>query len=184
MTAPLPQQQVVLSVTKNKVQLIDLVYETLQKLDDERLKTSLGITGRYPVLMKVRSKALVQRIDLNMTHEEAVGIIPQQVMALADVGCKTINVICDDTDVYVLLAHYIAVESLSVSLIMDPISHIRSSIDIGATVAKHSGIVQQLIAQLMQFSGLLLLLILCRAAFHCRIIEHRCDTVGCYHGIT
>ena len=114
MNAPLPQQQVVLSVTKNKVQLIDLVCEKLQKLDDGRLKTSLVITGRYPVLMKVRNKALVQRIDLNTTHEEADGIIPQQVMALADVGCKTINVICDDTDVYVLLAHYIAVESLSV----------------------------------------------------------------------
>ena len=90
--------------------------------------------------MKVRSKALVQ----NTTHEEADGIIPQQEMALADVGCKTINVISDDTDVYVLLAHYIAVDSLSVSLIVDPTSHSRSYIDIGATVAKHSGIVQQL----------------------------------------
>ena len=59
--------------------------------------------------MKVRSKTLVQRIDLNTTHEEADGIIPQQVMALADVGCKTINIICDD--VYVLLANYIAVEA-------------------------------------------------------------------------
>ena len=152
-----------MDVTKNKVQLIDLICEKLQKLDDERLKTSLVITGRYPVLMKVRSKALVQRIDMNTTHEEADGIIPRQVMTLADMGCKTINVICDDTDVYVLLANYIAVESLSVSLIMDPTSHSRSSIDIGVTVAKHSGIVQQLIAAHAVFG---------------------CDTVGCYHGIT
>ena len=134
-----------------------------KKRDDGRLKTSLVITGRYPELTKVRSKALVQRIDLNTTHEEADGIIPQQVMALADVGCKTINVISDDTDVYVLLAHYIAVESLSVSLIMEPTSHSRSSIDIGATVAEHSGIVQQLIAAHAVFG---------------------CDTVGCYNGIT
>ena len=62
-----PQHQVVLSVTKNKVQLIDLICAELQKRDDQHLKTSLVITGRYPVLMKVRSKALVQRIDLN-TH--------------------------------------------------------------------------------------------------------------------
>ena len=34
MNAPLPQQQVVLSVTKNKVQLIDVICEELQKLDD------------------------------------------------------------------------------------------------------------------------------------------------------
>ena len=48
------------------------------------------------------------------------------------------------------------------SLIMEPTSHSRSSIDIGATVAKHSGIVQQLIAA-DAVSG--------------------CDTVGCHHGI-
>ena len=118
MNAPLPQQQVVLSVAKNKVQLIDLICEQLQKLDDERRKTSLVITGRYPVLMEVRSKTLVQIIDLNKTHEEADGIIPQQVMPLADVGCKSISVICDDTLCVcrgLLLAHYIAeLESLSV----------------------------------------------------------------------
>ena len=48
------------------------------------------------------------------------------------------------------------------SLIMEPTSHSRSSIDIRATVAKHSGIVPQLIAA-DAVSG--------------------CDTVGCYHGI-
>ena len=61
-------------------------------------------------------------------------------------GCKTINVTCGDTDVFVLLAHYFAEESLSMSLIMESTSRSRSSIDIGATVAKHSGIVPQMIA--------------------------------------
>ena len=40
MNAPLPQQQVVLSVTTNKVQLIDLICEELQQLDDVPLKTA------------------------------------------------------------------------------------------------------------------------------------------------
>ena len=88
-------------------------------------------------------------------------IIPQQVVALADMWCKTMNVICDDTDVFVLLAHNVAEESLSVSLIMESTSRSRSSIDIGATVAKHSDIVPQLMAA-HAVSG--------------------CDT-GCYHGI-
>ena len=35
MNASLPQQQLDLSVTKNKVQLIDLIYAELQKRDDE-----------------------------------------------------------------------------------------------------------------------------------------------------
>ena len=63
---------------------------------------------------------------------------------------------------FVLLAHYFAEESLTVSLITASTSRSRSSIDIGATVAKHSGIVPQLIAA------------------HA---VSRCDTVGCYHGI-
>ena len=135
MNAPLPQQQVVLSVTKNKVQLIDLICEELQQPDDVPLNTSLVITGRSQVPMEVRSDALVQRVGLKTTHEEADVIIPQHVVALADMGCKTINVICDDTDVLVLLAHYFAEESLSVSLIMGSTSRIPGSIDIGATVA-------------------------------------------------
>ena len=162
MNAPLPQQQVVLSVTKNKVHLIDLICEELQQLDDVPLNTTLVITGRSLVPMEVRSDALVQRFDLKTTHEEADVIIPQQVVALADMGCKTINVICDDTDVFVLLAHYFAEESLTVSLIMESTSRSRSSIDIGATVAKHSDIVPQL------------------TAAHA---VSRCDTVGCYHDI-
>ena len=71
--------------------------------------------------MEVRSDTLVQRFDLKTTHEEANAIIPQQVVALVDMGCKTINVIRDDTNVFVLLAQYFAEESLSVSLIMESI---------------------------------------------------------------
>ena len=96
--------------------------------------------------MEVRSDALVHRFALKTIHEEADVIIPQQVVALAEMARKTINVICDDTDVFVQLAHYFAEERLSVSVIMEPTSHSRSSIDIVATVVKHSGIVQQLIA--------------------------------------
>ena len=120
MNATLPRQHVVLSVTKNKVQLIDLLCEELQQIADMPLNTSLVITGRSPVPMEVRlrSDSLVQRFDLKTTHDEADVIIPQQVVALADMRCKTINVICDNTDVFVLLAHYFAEESLSVSLII------------------------------------------------------------------
>ena len=60
--------------------------------------------------MEVRSDALVQICDLKTTHEEVDDIIQQQVVALADMGCKTINVICNDIYVFVLLAHYFAEE--------------------------------------------------------------------------
>ena len=141
MNAPLLQQQVVLSVTKNMVQLIDLICEGPQKLDDVPLNTSFVITGRYPVPMEVKSKALVQRIDLKTIHEEADIIIHQRVVALAGMGCNIINVICTE-DTYVCTT----LPLLSVSLIIEPTSRSRSSIDIGTTVAKQSGIVSQLIA--------------------------------------
>ena len=55
---------------------------------------------------------MVQRIDLKTTHEEADVIIPLQVVALADMGCKRINVICDDKYVFVIIAYFFAEESL------------------------------------------------------------------------
>ena len=110
------------------------------------LTPAWSLQGDHPVPMEVRSDALVQRFDLKTTHEGTDVAIPLQVVALADMGCITIKVICDDTDVFVLLAHYFAEEGLSVSLIMESTSRSRSSIDIGATAAKHSGIVPQLIA--------------------------------------
>ena len=85
--------------------------------------------------MDVRSDELVQRFDLKTTHEEAYVIIPQHMVALTDIGCKTINVICGDPDVFILLDHYFAEESLSASLIMESTNRSRSSIDIGTTVA-------------------------------------------------
>ena len=88
MNAPLPQQQVDLSVTKNKVQLIDLICEEFQQLDDVPLNTSLVITGRSPVPMEVSSDALVQRFDSRTTHEGTDITIPLQVVALADMGLK------------------------------------------------------------------------------------------------
>ena len=51
MNPSIPQQQLDISVTKNKVQLIDLIYSELQKRDDQHLKTSLVIIGRYHVQM-------------------------------------------------------------------------------------------------------------------------------------
>ena len=58
MNAPLPQQQVVLSVMKNKVHLIDLICEELQQLDDVPLNTSLVIKERTG--LKIGQKARSQ----------------------------------------------------------------------------------------------------------------------------
>ena len=48
--------------------ILDLISEERRTLDDVRRNTSLVIKGIHPVLMKVRSKLLVQRIDLKTIH--------------------------------------------------------------------------------------------------------------------
>ena len=48
--------------------------------------------------MEVKSKALFQKIDLKTTHEEEDVILPQKVVALADMGRNIINSICDESD--------------------------------------------------------------------------------------
>ena len=68
MNAPMPQQQ----VAKNKIQLIALICEELQKLDDVPFSTShyRGISPKGVLPMEVRSDALVQIFDLKTTNEE------------------------------------------------------------------------------------------------------------------
>ncbi|KAK2141525.1 hypothetical protein LSH36_1087g00012 [Paralvinella palmiformis] len=84
------------------------------------------------------------RVDLRIIHEEADVIIVQQVVKLAEDGVSSIKVIRDDTDVFVLLIHYIAQEHLTCDLIMCGTSS-RRVIDIKATTDKHFTIVDQLL---------------------------------------
>ena len=43
--------------------------------------------------------------DMANSHEEADVIVVNQVMSAARQGRKTIHVVCDDTDVFVLVIH-------------------------------------------------------------------------------
>ena len=49
---------------------------------------------------------VIERKDLELTHEEADVIIPKQVVHAATQGSTCIKVINDDTDVFILLVHY------------------------------------------------------------------------------
>ena len=90
---------------------------------------------------------MVDRIDLKTTHEEADVIIPQQMVYAASQGAKTIIVICDDTDVFVLLFHYYLLRKLTCCLFMEGTSAVeRTVIDIAATMKKHAAIIPQLLA--------------------------------------
>ena len=65
---------------------------------------------------------------------------------LAQSGVRSISVVSDDTDVFVLLMHYYAELHLTCHLTMKSTGSDRTVIDIAETVKEHLGIVANLLA--------------------------------------
>ena len=86
----------------------------------------------------------IQREDMAIPHEEANVINVNQVISAAKQGHKTIQVICDDTHVIVLLAHFY--QSSTCYLYIVPTSTSENVINISLTVQQHSEIVPHLIS--------------------------------------
>ena len=61
------------------------------------------------------------------------------------IGVLNIRVICDDTDVFVLLLHFFVLEKLTCRFVMVGTSHGRSVVDIRATAHKHAGFISQVL---------------------------------------
>ena len=102
-TAKLPSQKVVLTVRNNKKQLIDLIPTELIYHKD-MLNGKLVITDNDPVPIQINQGVVSRRDDMTITHEEADTMIIQQV---ASVGAANVLVVADDTDVFVLLCHFV-----------------------------------------------------------------------------
>ena len=102
-TAKLPSQKVVLTVSCNKKQLIDLILTELIYHKD-MLNGKLVITGNDPVPIQINQGVVSRRNDMIITHEEADTMIIQQV---ASVGAANVLVVADDRDVFVLLCHFV-----------------------------------------------------------------------------
>ena len=100
---------------------------------------------------------------METNHEEADNIIVIQVSMCARQNvCSGITVICDDTDVFVLLLHYYHKMKLQNLILMESPIKGRAVIDIPKTVEKHVGIVENILPA-HALSG--------------------CDTVACCYGI-
>ncbi|XP_078661436.1 uncharacterized protein LOC144905583 [Branchiostoma floridae x Branchiostoma belcheri] len=142
---PLPPQKVVLAVPVNKVQIIDLICQNLiQRAQNEPNEHSLVITTTDPVPVVIQDDIVFRREDLLTCHEEADVIIVQQMVKAAESGARRINIVCEDTDVFVLLLHYYAQLNLTCRLTMEGPSAERTTIDIGATASEHGHLLSQL----------------------------------------
>lgn len=73
-------------------------------------------------------------------------IIHQMTAISEELNGAGIRVMCDDTDVFVLLMHCYALKAMSCPLVMESFSKERNCLDIKATVEKHNTIIPQLLA--------------------------------------
>ena len=156
--AKLPYQKIVLTVSSNKKQLIDLILTELIYHKD-MLIGKLVITGNDPVPIQINQGVVSRRDDITITHEEADTMIIQQV---ASVGAANFLVVADDTDVFVLLCHFVFNGVITGHVMMVSPIRGRTVIDINESVDKNRAIMGDLLAA----HGLT-----------------GCDTVATYHGI-
>ena len=68
---------------------------------------SLTVAGTEDVLVEIVGAIVIERRGLSSSHEEADTIIVQHTMTRCMVG-EVVSVICDDTDVFALLLHFVA----------------------------------------------------------------------------
>ena len=103
------------------------------------------ITGSDPVLHSIEKGILERPTYFKVSHEEVEEIIANHVVHAARHNCNTILVICDDTDVFVLLVYFYTSEGLHSNIFLVPTKLSKDVIDIGATVLKHSEITKYIL---------------------------------------
>ena len=82
MGTPLPSQKQLLTVTANKVQLIEFIVEYLINRKDDVTKFPLILTGGDPIPMKIYREQVIPQYYLETHQEEADVIIIHQVISL------------------------------------------------------------------------------------------------------
>ncbi|KAG1683171.1 Glutamate receptor U1 [Nymphon striatum] len=144
----LPAQKILLTSSKNKKQLMQLIVDDFvhdKKFhEDNTQHHKLVVTGADPVPIEISEGGVViSRADLSTSHEEADNVIIQQVLSCAAENAESkITVVADDTDVFVLLLHYHHMANLKNVVLMESPIKGRAVLDIGKTVQKHCQIVE------------------------------------------
>ena len=69
--------------------------------------TKLVVTGETESPIVIHKSVTIERVDLKTTHEEADHILVHQMVATAQGNQKGVQVVSDDTEVFVLLLHFL-----------------------------------------------------------------------------
>ncbi|MES9884040.1 MAG: hypothetical protein ABW185_24600 [Sedimenticola sp.] len=144
----LPPQNTVLTNTANKTQIIDLICtDIVSRAQVKCAPYRLIVTGSSATPHQVLQGQITDRLDLTTTHEEADIIIVQQVINEVTNDSNTkVQVLCDDTDVFVLLVYFYWSLHMSCQVILEGTHKDRTLIDIQKTVRQHKEIIPSLIS--------------------------------------
>ena len=78
------------------------------------------ITGPNTIPDEITMGVHVKRHDMCNSHEEADVIVINQVMSAVSQGYKAIHIVCDNTDVFVLLLQFYKTLNITSELLMVP----------------------------------------------------------------
>ena len=135
-----------LTVTRNRVQPIDLMCEDMAFRNDcFSSQNKLVLTGSDPVPVEINRGVIIKRQHMTTTQEEADTMIVQQV---AQVKANKVFVVACATATFVLLVHFCYQGDIPASTSILMVSPIRGHavIDINATVDLHRDIIPDLLA--------------------------------------
>ena len=102
------------------------------------LKGKLIVTGNDPIPIEISQCAVSRRVEMAITHEEADTMIIQQVVYI---GSAHVLVVADDTDVFVLLCHFVFHGDITGHIMMIFPIRGRTVIDNNASVDNNRAIV-------------------------------------------
>ena len=135
-SSPLPTQTQVLNNPKNKKQLIAIIVQKLkQSLTEQISQHKLVITGQEDCPIELSMGLCIERQDLISHHEEADVIVVSQAIYVSSVEKKSVGVVADDTDIFILLLYHFKLTQPSSAVMMIPTKHGQGRIvaDIGKT---------------------------------------------------
>ena len=135
-SSPLPTQTQVLNNPKNKKQLIAIIVQKLkQSLTEQISQHKLVITGQEDCPIELSMGLCIERQDLINHHEEADVIVVSQAIYVSSVEKKSVGVVADDTDIFILLLYHFKLTQPSSAVMMIPTKHGQGRIiaDIGMT---------------------------------------------------
>ena len=113
-----PAKQVVLTNTKNKIQLNAMITDGILNpcyFTEATPTHTLSIVGVRDVPVEITGGLMIDRHGLYSTHEEADILIAQHAISYLLLG-KCVRGVCDDRDVFVLLVHYYNIGAIVASV--------------------------------------------------------------------